>query len=303
VIALLPDELARVVRGRVRRDVPLAGYTTYRIGGPAAVLVEPADADDVARALQAVRAAGSAWLALGLGSNLLVSDDGFPGVVIRVGHGLDEVTTDGPAWRVGAGLPTPILARRSADAGFGGVHRLVGVPGTVGGGVFMNAGAHGQEFRNVVRRVRLALADGRIEERGTADIPWRYRSAGLADVIVLDAELALEPADPRRLRAEITAHFEWRKAGTPFSEPCCGSVFRNPAASGRTAGQLIDAAGMKGFRIGGAQVSPLHANYIVNAGGATAADVLRVIEAVRQRVRREAGVELELEVKLVGLGG
>lgn len=303
MIALLPDELARVVRGGVRRDVPLAGYTTYRIGGPAAVLVEPADADDVVQALQAIRAAGCDWLVVGLGSNLLVADAGFPGVVIRIGRGLDGVTSDGPAWRVGAGLPTPILARRSADAGFGGVHRLVGVPGTVGGGVFMNAGAHGQDYRQVVRRVRLAYADGRIEERAAADIPWRYRSAGLGEAVVLEAELALQPADPRRLRAEIKAHFEWRKAGTPFNEPCCGSVFRNPPAPQRTAGQLIDAAGMKGFRIGGAQVSPLHANYIVNTGGGSAADVLRVIEAVRERVRRESGVELELEVKLVGLGG
>ncbi|HET7039450.1 MAG TPA: UDP-N-acetylmuramate dehydrogenase [Gemmatimonadales bacterium] len=311
MIAVLADELARAVRGRVRRDVPLARYTTYRIGGPAAVLVEPADAGDVARALDRTRDAGSAWMALGLGSNLLVSDAGFPGVVIRVGRGLDAVESDGPAWRVGAGLPTPILARRSAEAGFAGVHRLVGVPGTVGGGVFMNAGAHGQEFRDVVRRVRLARPDGSVEDRAGADIPWRYRSAGLDQAIVLEADLALEPADPRRLRAEIAAHLAWRKAGTPFNEPCCGSVFRNPGAGGdgesggrrRTAGQLIDAAGMKGFRIGGAQVSPLHANYIVNVGGATADDVLRVIEAVRERVRSAFGVVLELEVKLVGLRG
>lgn len=302
----LAGELARVVHGRVRADVPLAGLTTYRIGGPAAVLVEPSEADDVIRALEVIRAAGSRWLAIGLGSNMLVADAGFPGVVLRIGRGLDAVEIRGAVWRVGAGLPTPLLARRSAESGWSGVHRLVGVPGTVGGGVFMNAGAHGQEFRDVVRRVQLVGADGRLEERDGAGIPWRYRSAGLEDVVVLGAELALEPADPRRLRAEIKTHFNWRKVGTPFNEPCCGSVFRNPGAGGqggsgaeRTAGQLIDAAGFKGFRIGGAQVSPVHANYIVNVGGATAADVLGVIEAVRERVRREFGVELELEVKLV----
>jgi UDP-N-acetylmuramate dehydrogenase len=306
VTAGLAGELARVVHGRVRADVPLAGLTTYRIGGPAAVLVEPSEADDVVRALEVIRAAGSRWLAIGLGSNMLVADAGFPGVVLRIGRGLDAVEIRGAVWRVGAGLPTPLLARRSAESGWSGVHRLVGVPGTVGGGVFMNAGAHGQEFRDVVRRVQLVGADGRLEERDGAAIPWRYRSAGLEDVVVLGAELALEPADPRRLRAEIKTHFDWRKVGTPFNEPCCGSVFRNPGAGGqggsgaeRTAGQLIDAAGFKGFRIGGAQVSPVHANYIVNVGGATAADVLGVIEAVRERVRREFGVELELEVKLV----
>lgn len=309
MIAGLADQLARVVRGRVRRDVALAGYTTYRIGGPAAVLIEPADADDVGRAMAAIREAGAPWLAIGLGSNLLVADAGFPGVVLRLGRGLDAIEAHGPVWRIGAGLPTPLLARRSAGAGLAGVHRLVGVPGTVGGGVSMNAGAHGQEFKDVVRRVWLVGTDGRVEERDGAALPWRYRSAGLEGVVVVAAEIGLAPADPRRLEAEIKAHFDWRKAGTPFNEPCCGSVFRNPGAAGqrgsgtgaRTAGQLIDAAGLKGFQIGGAQVSPMHANYIVNVGGATAADVLRVIETIRERVRREWEVELELEVKLVGL--
>jgi UDP-N-acetylmuramate dehydrogenase len=309
VITDLAGELTRLVRGRVRRDVPLAGFTTYRIGGPAAVLIEPADADDVVQAMGAMREAGAAWLAIGLGSNLLVADAGFPGVVLRIGRGLDGVEAAGPVWRVGAGLPIPLLARRSAAAGLAGVHRLVGVPGTVGGGVFMNAGAHGQEFKDVVRRVWLVGTDGRMEERDGAAMPWRYRSAGLGEVVVVSAEIGLAPADPRRLEAEIKAHFDWRKAGTPFNEPCCGSVFRNPGAAGqrgsgagvRTAGQLIDAAGLKGFQIGGAQVSPVHANYIVNVGGATAADVLRVIETIRERVRREWDVELELEVKVVGL--
>jgi UDP-N-acetylmuramate dehydrogenase len=308
VIAALADELAGVLQGRVRRDVPLAGFTTYRIGGPAAVLVEPAGVDDVVRTMGMIREAGARWLVIGLGSNLLVADDGFPGVVLRIGRGLDALEPRGTTWRVGAGVPTPILARRSAAAGLTGVHRLVGVPGTVGGGVYMNAGAHGQEFKDVVRRVLLVRADGEVEEREGSGIPWRYRRAGLDDVVVVHADIALEPADPRRLAAEIKAHFEWRKAGTPFNEPCCGSVFRNPGAGGpagrgaegRTAGQLIDAAGLKAFRIGGAQVSPVHANYIVNLGGATAADVLRVIETVRERVRREWDVELELEVKLVG---
>jgi UDP-N-acetylmuramate dehydrogenase len=174
----------------------------------------------------------------------------------------------------------------------------------------MNAGAHGQEFRDVVRTVRLVRSDGTVEERPAAAIPWRYRSAGLEDTVVVAAEIELAPGDPDRLAAEIRTHFEWRKAGTPFNEPCCGSVFRNPGAegqkgsgAGRTAGQLIESVGLKGFRIGGARVSPVHANYIVNTGTATAADVMAVIEAVRERVGRETGVELELEVKLVGWGG
>jgi UDP-N-acetylmuramate dehydrogenase len=246
---------------------------------------------------------------------MLVADAGFRGLVLRIGRALSEVREHPDGWEVGAGLPTPLLARRSARSGRAGVHRLVGVPGTVGGGVFMNAGAHGQDFAQVVRSVTLVREDGTIEKRPAAAIAWRYRSSGLRAVVVIAAELALTPEDPRRLSTEIAEHFRWRKAGTPFSEACCGSVFRNPGgtivlspdADGeprelRTAGQLIDAAGLKGLRIGGAEVSPMHANYIVNVGGASASDVRRVMDAVRDRVAHRFGITLELEVQLVGGG-
>lgn len=311
-------ELEARIAGEVRFDEPLAPYTTYRIGGPAAALVLPAQAADVVAALRFAAETGARWLALGLGSNLLVCDAGFDGVVIRLGKGLDTVEPsaagDPHRWRVGAGLPTPLLARRTAQAGLGGVHRLIGVPGTVGGGVFMNAGAHGQDFSQVVRHVELAAGDGVVRVLPATDIAWRYRGSGLDGSVVLGATLELAPHDPARLEREIQQHFQWRKAGTPFNEPCCGSVFRNPAprppkppvaagAAGggevRTAGQLIDACGLKGLTIGGAQVSPVHANYIVNRGGATARDVLAVIEAVRKRVQQQFGVELELEVQII----
>jgi UDP-N-acetylmuramate dehydrogenase len=184
----------------------------------------------------------------------------------------------------------------------------------VGGGVAMNAGAHGQEFRQVVRSVTLVRADGTIEHRPAAAIAWRYRSAGLDGVVVVAADLELVPGDAERLAADVAEHLRWRKAGTPFSEACCGSVFRNPtdtivlspdAAGGeprelRTAGQLIDAADLKGFRVGGAAVSRMHGNYIVNVGGASAADVRRVMDAVRDRVAQRFGITLELEVQLIG---
>lgn len=307
----LSRRLADVFGARARSNQPLAPYTSYRIGGPADVMVEPESVEEVAQALAITRDAGVPWLALGLGSNVLIADAGFRGVVVRIGKGLAELRSDGACWQVGAGFPTPLLARRTAAAGLAGVHRLVGVPGTVGGGVYMNAGAHGQEFRQVVRRVDLVTAVGTVEQRRAAAIAWQYRSSGLDDVVVVGAELELEPDDPARLETEVAEHLRWRKAGTPFNEPCCGSVFRNPSAQGavgqrgreggpRTAGQLIEAVGMKGFRIGGAEVSRLHANYIVNTGGATACDVLRVIEAVRARVAAEGGTELVLEVKLIG---
>ena len=309
------SHLERALPGKVQRDVPLAPLTTYRIGGPADALFEPEAADDVRHALEIVRSHDVPWLVLGLGSNMLVSDAGWRGLVLRMAKPLARLEPHDGRWRVGAGFPTPLLARRSAAEGFAGVHRLVGVPGTVGGGVYMNAGAHGQEFRQVVRRVTLVSAQGHLEERHADAIAWTYRSSGLGSVVVLEAELELEPADPARLKVEIEEHLRWRKAGTPFNEPCCGSVFRNPVwptsdgekrgregrdEGPRTAGQLIEAVGMKGFRVGGAEVSHLHANYIVNTGGATAGDVLAVIDAVRGRVEDEFGVVLELEVRVVG---
>jgi len=311
------DLLERALPGKVQRDAPLAPLTTYRIGGPADALFEPAAAEDVQCAMDIVRTQNVPWLVLGLGSNMLVADAGWRGLVLRMAKPLGWMERHGGRWRVGAGFPTPLLARRSAAEGFAGVHRLVGVPGTVGGGVYMNAGAHGQEFRQVVRRVTLVNEAGRVEERHGDAIPWTYRSSGLGSVVVLEAELELEPADPERLKVEIEEHLRWRKAGTPFNEPCCGSVFRNPARVGesgrsgrggggegpRTAGQLIEAAGLKGHRVGGAEVSRLHANYIVNAGGATATDVLAVIDVVRGRVEDEFGVVLELEVRVVGTAG
>jgi UDP-N-acetylmuramate dehydrogenase len=305
------QELASRVRGHVERDEPLARYTTYRIGGPAAAVVRPEGTEDVARLLTLCHDSGTRWLALGLGSNVLIPDRGFDGVVIRMGQGMQQVTksdTESHVWTVGAGLPTPRLARKTARAGLAGVHRLIGVPGTVGGGVFMNAGAHGQEFGRVVRRLEVVDGTGADRTVEGANVQWRYRSSGLDGVIVTAATVEFTPGNPAVLSREIRQHFRWRRAGTPFDQPCCGSVFRNPGAGSETgaspahdhtAGQLIDAAGLKGFQVGGAQVSFKHANYIVNVGVASAADVLAVIDVVQERVLEQFGVELELEIRII----
>jgi UDP-N-acetylmuramate dehydrogenase len=297
-------ELATRIGGDVRFGEPLARYTTYRIGGPAAAVVLPRHAQDVSAALRVAREEGIPWLVLGLGSNLLMADGGFDGVVIRMGKGMDRVERSGPEktlWSVGAGLPTPLLSRQSAAAGHAGAHRLIGVPGTVGGGVFMNAGAHGQDFSLITHSVEVADATGDVLTLAGKNMKWRYRSSGLTDVVVLSAAIELTPADPQHTKDELALYLKKRREGTPFDEPCCGSVFRNPDG-GRTAGQLIEACGLKGYRQGEAEVSPKHANYIVNLGAATASDVRRVIDVVRERVRAEFGITLELEVKLIGFG-
>ena len=297
------------VGGKVREAEPVGRYSTYRIGGPATVLL-PASPEDVGAALTVAGEAGVPWFAIGLGSNLLLPDEGLDALVIRLGKGLDRLERNGDDWMVGAGLPAPIAARRTAEAGFAGLHIFVGVPGTVGGGVYMNAGCHGGDWSEIVERVTVVDATGEDAVLARADIPFTYRRSGLEGRIVLEATVRLRQQDQRQLDEAIAEMFEWRQRGTPFNQPCCGSVFKNPAgpswkqAGGeRTAGQLIEAAGLKGFSIGGAQVSPMHANYIVNTDGATASDVKKLIEHVQRTVQDRVGVKLEPEVKLIGSRG
>jgi len=286
-------------RGKLLENEPLSRLTTWRIGGPARYLALPAETEDVARALELAQDRGLPWMVIGLGSNLLVKDGGFPGVVIRMGKGLDRFEMKGATAIVGAGLPTPILARRTAEAGFVGVERFVGIPGTVGGGIFMNAGCHGAEFSEIVTEVTLMDSRGKIKQLSRKQISFKYRSTNL-DGIVLEAKLGLGEESPAKLKELQAKLFRWRKAGTPFDQPCCGSTFKNPGGS-KTAGMLIDECGLKGFSIGGAQVSTLHANYIINKGTATAGDVLKVIDHIRKTVAKKTGTTLELECKIIGV--
>jgi UDP-N-acetylmuramate dehydrogenase len=297
------------IRGAVREAEPVGRYSTYRIGGPATVLL-PANPEDVGVALALARETGTPWFAIGLGSNILLPDEGLEALVIRVGKGLDRLQQNQDSWLVGAGLPAPLAARRTAEAGYAGLHIFVGVPGTVGGGVYMNAGCHGSDWSEVVERVTVVDTSGRDAVLGRGEIPFTYRRSGLDGRVVLEATVRLRQEEPARLQEAVAEMFDWRQRGTPFNQPCCGSVFKNPAGPSwkreegpRTAGQLIEAAGLKGFMIGGAQVSPMHANYFVNTGSATAADVRRLIEHVQRMVQDKFGIGLEPEVKLIGSRG
>ena len=297
------------VRGEVRESEPLARYSTYRIGGPATVVL-PSSAEDVASAIRMAHEAGVPWFALGLGSNILLPDEGLDALVVRLGKGLDRLEREGDRWAVGAGLPAPIAARRTAAAGYAGLHIFVGVPGTVGGGVYMNAGCHGGDWSEVVESVTVVDEAGRDAVVPRSQVPFTYRRSGLDGRVVVETSVRLRPEEQHRLDEQITEMFEWRQSGTPFNQPCCGSVFKNPAGPSwkreggpRTAGQLVEAAGLKGFRVGAAEVSPMHANYFVNTGGATAADVRNLIQEVQRRVESEFGVLLEPEVKLIDRQG
>jgi len=285
-------------RGKLLENEPLSRYNTWRIGGPARYLAMPADTEDVVRALELAQDRGLPWLVIGLGSNMLVKDGGFPGVVIRMGKGLDRFEMKGATAIVGAGMPTPILARRTAEAGFAGVERFLGVPGSVGGGIYMNAGCHGAEFAEVVTEVTVMDARGKVKQLSRKQISFKYRSSNL-EGIVLEAKLVLGEESPAKLKELQGKLLRWRKAGTPFDQPCCGSTFINPSGT-KTAGMLIDECGLKSFTIGGAQVSTLHANYIINKGTATASDGLKVIDHVRKTVAKKTGITLELECKIIG---
>jgi UDP-N-acetylmuramate dehydrogenase len=301
------------LRGELRENESLGRYSTYRIGGPATVVL-PAGAEDVGTALRTAHEWAVPWFALGLGSNILLPDEGLDALVIRMGKGLDhlrqEGNGEGDRWTVGAGMPAPLAARRTAAAGFAGLHIFVGVPGTVGGGVYMNAGCHGGDWSEVVESLTVADQTGCVSTLARPEVPFTYRWSGLDARVVLEAVVRLRREEHERLEEQIAEMFEWRQKGTPFNQPCCGSVFKNPAGpswkreSGpRTAGQLIEAAGLKGLRVGGAEVSPMHANYFVNAQGATAADVRGLIQQVQDRVADRFGVRLEPEVKLIGPWG
>ncbi len=301
--------LRLAVRGDVREGESLSRWSTYRIGGVATVLF-PATAEDVAIALQQCAGAGVPWFALGLGSNLLFPDEGLDALVIRIGKGLDLVEQHGAVWSIGAGMPQALAAKRTAAAGWGGIHKMVGVPGSVGGGVVMNAGCHGAEWRDVVRQVLVVDEHGADHTILAADAGFDYRRSGLGRVVVLGTTVELAAADPALLEKETEALYKWRREATPFNLPCCGSVFKNPVLAAvpakgqpRTSGQFIEATDLKGLRIGGIEVSTLHANYFVNVGGGTAADVVQLMVTVRQRVQERWGVSLEPEVKLIRRDG
>jgi UDP-N-acetylmuramate dehydrogenase len=284
--------------GAFKNDEPLAKHTTFRIGGPARYHFTPGTPEAAAAAVQWARQEKIPVLVLGLGSNVLIRDAGFPGLVLKIGKGLDNVDMRGTTWKVGAGLPTPLLARRSAEAGLIGMQRLIGVPGTVGGGVFMNAGAHGQDFASVLVSAVVMKMDGSLEERARKSINFGYRASGLENVVVMGCTVRLEEDSAERAKADFTLYLKKRREGTPFDQPCCGSVFKNPQLM--TAGRIIERCGLKGRRVGGAEISNMHANYIVNRGGASAEDVIKLIDVARTAVFKEFGIELELEVKVLG---
>jgi UDP-N-acetylmuramate dehydrogenase len=286
------------VQGELRYDEPMSRHTSWRAGGPAEVFFVPASVDDLANFLSGIDVDTPVFWH-GVGTNLLVRDGGIPGVVISAAKTLKYVErVDGLTVRAGAGLPCTQLARQCIRWGLGPSEFFAGIPGTVGGALAMNAGAHGGETWERVASVRTIDRSGEIHERAPAEYSIAYRNVtGPANEWFIEGTFRFEP-DVSPSMETMKAMLERRKTTQPLGLPSCGSVFRNPP--GDFSARLIEAAGLKGFRIGGAEVSEKHANFIINRDNATASDIEQLIEHVRRTVREVHGVELLHEVKIVG---
>ena len=302
---VVASDLAGSVTGRVSRDYPLAGVTTYRLGGPAALLVEPAGASDLValgRALQTVRSnrRDLPLLTLGRGSNVVISDQGFPGVVIRMGPSLARLEGEDNRVTAGAAAPLPQAANWAARRGLSGLEFAVAIPGSVGGGVRMNAGAHGRSIADCLIAARVFdLDDLELQQRSRASLGFAYRRSNLTERhLVVDATFSLEAGDGDEIRALMASFRRHRSDTQPGAAQNAGSVFKNPP--GDTAGRLIESTGLKGARCGGVAVSQLHANFFVASAGARAQDVFDLVAFVRARVLDATGVDLEPEIRFVG---
>jgi UDP-N-acetylmuramate dehydrogenase len=293
------EAAAAILGVRATRDAPFGELTTYRVGGRAALAVVVHDDDDLERVSRARRDTGIAVVVLGRGSNTLVADAGFHGLLVILGDEFAMIELEGTTVRVGAAASLPVVARTTAAAGLRGFEWAVGVPGSVGGAVRMNAGGHGSDMAAVTTRVRVVDLDSGKDGVVSAtdlDLGYRRSSIGPADLVVW-AELALQEGEVAEAEEEIAAIVRWRRANQPGGQNA-GSVFTNP--TGDSAGRLIDETGLKGFRVGSARVSEKHANFIQADDGGSATDVLALMEVVAARVRDRHGVELRPEVRLVG---
>jgi UDP-N-acetylmuramate dehydrogenase len=287
--------LAIVIGPNLKTDEPMAPKTSMRVGGRAAAYAEIRDARYLVAALAICEAENIAWTIVGLGSNLLVRDEGFPGLIIRLAGDFTKTSVEGTRIRAGGAVPIVSLCREAAKHGLTGIEGLVGIPGTVGGAVRMNAGTD-VEIGDVIDRVEVVVAGEKLQSFTRPEFAYR-RSTLDRRAVVCAAELELVKGDIREVQAELRRRINRRNATQPLELPNSGSIFRNP--QGDYAARLIETSGCKGWRVGSAEVSHKHANFIVNRGGATCSNVLALIENVRDAVRKMHGVELETEVHVL----
>jgi UDP-N-acetylmuramate dehydrogenase len=284
---------------KIESDVPLSRHTTIGTGGPARAFARPTTIDELREALAWARERGLAVATVGLGSNLLVADEGVDALVLKLAGELATAEVDGAILRAGGGAPNAVALHRAREAGLGGFEFACAIPGTAGGGVRMNAGAYGGDWSQILERALVVDAEGE-EWRDSGELGLRYRNSGLGgDEVVAQVEFRLTPRPVEEIRAVVSDLQLQRKAAQPTNKRTFGSVFKNPDYE-LSAGRMLEACGLKGFRIGGAQISPRHANFIENADGARSEDAVALMNEARRRAVDLFDIELEHEVQLLG---
>lgn len=297
----LGEKLSRVLAPeRVRVDEPMSRHTTFRVGGPADLFVEPETAEELSSVLRICREENVPFYILGNGSNLLVGDRGYRGVMVALGKSFGTVTVEGTSLRAGAAALLSSVARQALTHSLTGLEFAAGIPGTVGGAVVMNAGAYGSEMSAVLARVTVLTESGEIKKIPASELELGYRTSCIlrSNYVVLEAEMELCSGISEEIRARMEELAEQRRSKQPLEYPSAGSTFKRP--EGYFAGKLIQDAGLRGFSVGGAQVSEKHCGFVINRGDASAADILSLCREVQARVNAQFGVALEMEVKLLG---
>jgi UDP-N-acetylmuramate dehydrogenase len=295
------EKLKELQVGKVLENEPLANHTTMKIGGPADVFIEPSSIENLEKTMEVVREYGLKWTVIGRGSNLLVSDKGIEGAVIKLGKGLDNLEINGTEIKVGAGFSLVSLSVQISKKGMAGLEFASGIPGSVGGAVYMNAGAHGSDISNVLKKAYVLFADGSLEWLSNEEMEFSYRTSVLQKKrpgIVVEAVFSLKKGNREEIVERMQNNKNYRKETQPYNLPCAGSIFRNPLP--HHAGKLVQDAGLKGHSIGGAKISEMHGNFIVNAGNGRAEDVLALIQHVKDTVYEKYGIEMETEVEIIG---
>ncbi|SMQ70212.1 UDP-N-acetylmuramate dehydrogenase [Bacillus sp. OV166] len=287
--------------GKVKISEPLVNHTTIKIGGPADLFIEPSSVENLKQAMGLVKKHSINWRAIGRGSNLLVSDKGIEGAVIKLGSGVDGLKINGTEITVGGGHSLISLATLISKKGMAGLEFASGIPGSVGGAVYMNAGAHGSDISKILTRAHILFEDGTMEWLSNDEMKFSYRTSVLQKIrpgIVVEAAFQLVEGDKSVIVSKMVKNKDYRKDTQPWNFPCAGSIFRNPLPN--YAGKLIEDAGLKGYSIGGAKISEMHGNFIVNAGNATAGDVLALIQHVKDTIYSLYNVKMETEVEIIG---
>ena len=287
--------------GNVLMNEPLANHTTMKIGGPADLFIEPSSIENLEKTMKVIKQHHLPWRAIGRGSNLLVSDEGIEGAVIKLGKGLDQLEIHDTEVKVGAGFSLVSLSVQISKLGLAGLEFASGIPGSVGGSVYMNAGAHGSDMSEVLEKVYVLFDDGTFAWLTKSEMEFSYRTSILQKKrpgIVLEAVFQLSKGNREEIVAKMQNNKNYRKETQPYNLPCAGSIFRNPLPY--YAGQLVQQAGLKGYSIGGAQISPMHGNFIVNTGNGKAAEVLALIQHVKDTVYHLYGIRMETEVEIIG---